>query len=596
MITKRLSGLVAAALMLLLFSCGKKNVSYTKFIPKDANYVIGVDVKSIIQKLDKDSLSVENMMGTFKQEGNKEDFTKALDMYNQFKDAGIDWRSRVYISVNLGNMMSGGTPGVQVVAGMSDVKKFEDFLKKQPKTKDIKTAEGFSYAGDDETAVGWNKDAVIVATAEHARPSYDNYMPDSLGNMAKPPSQTNAGNTPVEKLKKYFALAKNASIAEAEGFSDLQGKTADVNVYSQTGDMAKNFPMMAMMPKVKDLLQGYSTTTLNFEDGKAVVESNGYLGKTLADILKKYAGPEVDMDLVNNYPSNNIDGIMAFSFKPELISGLVTELGFDGPANMGLSQVGLTMNDVNKLFKGDFAVVVSDFAITKEEAGKDAYSYSREVPTAKMIFAAKIGDKAVLDKLLALGQKQGMIIRNGNNIVLANNGQAAPSPFVITITNDVLVFASDAATHAAYLAKSQKIGLPSDATGKLKSKAISSFIDFQKIMGGLGANLFDSSNTSGKATLDKAKATFKNAYYTMDNFDGKVLTAKAEVNFVDEKKNSLAQIVRFGMYAYQQSEAEKATRMKEYDSMPMDSATTVPLDPSTKFTPPVITADSVKHR
>ena len=66
MTTKRLSGLVAAACMLLLFSCGKKTSSYTKYIPKDANYVVGVDVKSIIQKLDKDSLSVENMMTTFK--------------------------------------------------------------------------------------------------------------------------------------------------------------------------------------------------------------------------------------------------------------------------------------------------------------------------------------------------------------------------------------------------------------------------------------------------------------------------------------------------------------------------------------------------
>lgn len=578
MITKRLSGMVAVALLLLLASCGKKNPSYTKFIPKDANYVIGVDVRSILQKLDKDSLSVDNMMGAFKEEGNKEDFTKALDMYNQFKDAGIDWSSRVYVAINLGNMMSGGTPGVQIVAGMSDSKKFEEFLKKQPKTKDIKTAEGFSYAGDDEAVVGWTKDAVILATAEHSRPAYDSYAPDdSTGGMTKPPSETNAGNTPVEKLKKYFALAKDASITEAEGFTDLQGKSADVNVYSQTGDMAKNFPMIAMMPKVKELLQGYSTTTLNFEDGKAVVESNGYLGKPLADILKKYAGPEVDMDLVNNYPSNNVDGVMAFSFKPELISGLVTELGFDGPANMGLGQAGLTMNDVTKLFKGDFAVVVSDFAVTKEDAGKDAYSYSREVPTAKVVFAARIGDKAVLDKLLALGQKQGFIIRNGNNIVAASNGQPVPSPYVVTITNDLLVFASDAATHSAYIAKSQKIGLPSDASGKLKGKAISMFVDFQKIMGGLGVNMFDSSNASGKAILDKAKGTFKNVYYTLDNFDGKVLTGKAEVNFVDEKKNSLAQVVRFGMYAYQQDQLDKAARAKEYDSMVPDSVITAPM-------------------
>ncbi len=585
MTPKRLSGLVAIACMLLLFSCSKKSSSYTKYIPKEANYVVGVDVKSIVQKLDKDSLSVENMMATFKNDGNTKEMTHAMDMYKQFKESGIDWSNRVYIAVNIGNMMNGGSPGVEVVASLSDAAKFETFLKNQPKTKDVKTGEGFSYTGNDEMAIGWTKDAVIFATAEQNRPSYDDYMPDSSGNMTKPPSATTAGNSPAEKLKTYFKLDKATSILEAEGFTDLQGKSGDVVMYSQTGNLSKSFPMIAMMPKVKDLLQGYSTTILNFEDGKVTVESNGYLGDKLASILKKYAGPETDMDLVSNYPSNNVDGVIAFSFKPELFSGFATELGFDGPANDKLRQVGLTMDDVTKAFKGNFAVVVSDFSLRNGDAGKDANSSSFSMPTAKMIFAARIGDKAAFDKILNLAQQQGLIIRNGNNISIASNGQPENTPFVISIANDVLVFASDAATHSAYLAKSQKIGLPSDASGKIKGKAISAFIDIEKILNGFGSGMFTGSDASGKAVMDKAKATFKNVYYTMDNFDGKVLTGKAEVNFVDEKKNSLAQIVHFAIYAYQQEEAEKATRMKEWNSMPDSSAT---------LTPPVISADSVK--
>ena len=305
------------------------------------------------------------------------------------------------------------------------------------------------------------------------------------------------------------------------------------------------------------------------------MQTDGYFGKELTDFLKKYAGPEVDMDLVGNYPSSNVDGVIAFSFKPEIIPGFITELGFDGPANMGLSQAGLTTSDVGKLFKGDFAVMVSDLAFPTAEPGKDAITYGSSMPAVKMIFAAKIGDKAILDKLLNLAQKQGAITRNGNMITLNSNG-GQPSPFVISITNDVLIFASDAATHAAYLAKSQKIGLPSDANGKLKGKAVSAFIDFEKILGSVGTNMSDSNNASGKAIINKAKTTFRNVYYTMDNFDGKVLKGNAEVNFVDEKKNSLAQIIRFAMYAYQQEEADKATRMKEWNSMPVDSVTTAP--------------------
>ena len=265
MTPKRLSGLLAIACMLLLVSCGKKSSSYTKYIPKEANYVVGVDVKSIIQKLDKDSLSVDNMMTTFKNDDNKNEMNHAMDMYKQFRESGIDWSNRVYVAVNLSNMMNGSTPAVEIVAGLSDPTKFETFLRSQPKTKDVKTGEGYSYTGNDEMAIGWTKDAVVFATAEHARPSYEDYLPDSAGNMTKPPSATTAGNSPAEKLKMYFKLDKAASIVEAPGFTDLQGKNGDLVLYSQTGNLGNSFPMLAMVPKLKEMINGYyNMTTVNF--------------------------------------------------------------------------------------------------------------------------------------------------------------------------------------------------------------------------------------------------------------------------------------------------------------------------------------------
>lgn len=576
MITKRLSGLLAVA-VLLLVSCGKKNPSYTKYIPKESNYVVGIDVRSILEKLDKDSLSVEKIMTTFKDETSNEKLTKALDTYNQFKDAGIDWASRVYIAASLnGSLMGGGSfnGNVEAVAGMKDSKKFEEFLKKQPNTKDIKKGDGFSYTGDGDKIIGWNEDAVIFVTAQSG--SSDDYMPDSLGNMSKPQSANNA-TASADLLKKFFKLDKKESISEAEGFGDLQSQKGDVVVYSQSGNMAKSFPFLAMVPKLADFMKGYSTSILNFENGKVVTESTGHLGKEAADFLKKYAGPEIDWSLVENYASSNVDGVVAFSFNPTLIPGLIQYLGFEGPANMGLQQAGLTLEETGKIFKGDFAVVVSDFAISRTAAqpGKDDISgmASSTMPTAKMVFVAKLGDKAVVEKLLKMATDRGLIVRNGN--MIAPNPQmtgGAAFPYAISIANDQLTFASDAATLTAYQAKSGKITLPSGVESTLKGKAASAYVDVEKILAGISPTMFDSNSAAEQAVLNQAKATFKNGWYTFSNISGNSITSKAEFNLMSDKQNSLSQIIKFGIFAYQQNKIAEASRAKEMESMPADTS------------------------
>ena len=575
MTTKRLSGLLVVAIMLLA-SCGKKNPSYTKYIAKDANYVVGIDVRSILEKLDKDSLSVEKIMTTFKDETSTENFTKALDTYSQFKDAGIDWTSRVYVAVtiNSGGFMGGGSSfsgNVEAVAGVKDVKKLEEFLKKQPNTKDIKKGDGFSYTGDGEKMIGWNDDAVLFVTSQSG---YAGYNVSDSSDMNKPQSAENA-TASTDLLKKFFKQDKKESIAEAEGFSDLQSQKGDVVVYSQSGNMVKGF--LVTVPKLADFIKGYSTSVVNFENGKVVTESTSHLTKEAADFLKKYAGPEVNWNLVENYASSNVDGVVAFSFDPKLIPGLVQYLGFEGPAGMVLPQAGLTLEETGKIFKGDFAVVVSDFAMSGQpmQPGKDdaMSSAGSSMPTAKMVFVASIGDKAVFEKLLKLGTDKGFIVRNGNNIM--PNPQmtgGTPFPYAISVANDQLVFASDATTLAAYQAKSGKITLPSGVESTLKGKAASAYVDAQKIMGGISPTMFSENSASEKAIFDQAKATFKDGWYTFSNLSGSSITSKAEFNMMNDKQNSLSQIIKFGMFAYNQTKAERAARKTEMESMPSDSA------------------------
>ncbi len=558
MIFKHLTGLTIAAIVILA-ACGKKAPSYTRFIPKNASNVISIDVKSMLTKLNSDSLSVDNMMAVLKDTANPDEYTKVITIYKDLKDAGIDWESKVYISASsLDVMNNGNTPDIQIVAGMKDVSKLEAFLKKQPEMTEVIKGEGFSYSVNGPVTFGWNDEAVMVLMGGQ-KTNFEDISIEESDSVSKPKSETNVSGS-VEKLKKYFKITKKESIASIEGFNDLQGKQVDITIFNQANLEGVSAMAFAFLPKLKELVDGaYSATTINFEDGKAVVESKGFVSDKMGDLLKKYAGPEVDLGMIENYPSQNVNGVMAFSFKPELIPALIKETGLDALLGLGLAQTGMGLDDFAKVFKGDFAVVFSDFAIEKKDVGKDAEMYNSEIPTAKLIFAAKIGDKAAFEKLISFGVKAGAIIRNGTTLILAENGvPATEMPFAISTANDMLTFASDSATLLAYQSKSQKIGLSDDVKSKLKGNSVVAFVDFEKMLNGINQNMFDSSDVSTKNILAKSKSTFKTSWFTSSNFNGKSVTSKGEVTFGDAKKNSLVQFVRFAMYAAEEEKAKSA--------------------------------------
>src|SRR6188768_2155650 len=95
---KRLAGLAIIATMLLT-ACSKKGPSYTRYIPKNASYVIALDVKEMIGKLEKDSLTVENMMAVLKDSSNPSQYSEAMTIWGQFKDAGLDFENKVFLTV-----------------------------------------------------------------------------------------------------------------------------------------------------------------------------------------------------------------------------------------------------------------------------------------------------------------------------------------------------------------------------------------------------------------------------------------------------------------------------------------------------------------
>lgn len=571
------------AVVVLLAACGKKGPTYTQYIPKDASYVVSMDVKSLVTKLEKDSLSVENMLEAIKDSSDPSKYAKAIEMWKQFQDAGLDFDNKIFVAVPTFDMNSGNV-NLQLVAGLKDEKKLEAFIAKMPDAPKVAKEGDISYATMNDMIVGWNKDAVMIIGGHSTPVMPDAYSgDDSTGAPAPAPIP---GGSPdlLATLKKYFALKKDESLASIKVFTDLAADKGDFAIFTNTNSLAGSNanPALTMMPKVKELLEGiYSTTIVNFEDGKMVMNTQTFVGPRLADLLKKYAGPEVDMNLVDPYPSTNVDGVVAFSFKPELIPEVLKAAGVDALIDGFLQQQGMSTAEIMKAFKGDFAVMFSDFSMAKvEKKNFNDETYSSYEPSAKLLVAVRINDKAAFEKLLSLGTKSGSLIRQGNRLIPARNGVADSSQKIIAgVENDLVVFSNDESVYSAYIAKKSKIGLSSEVTNGLKGNSIAFFMDVEKTLSGIPETMFDTSALHEKNVLAKSKSLFKTIDFTTSNFDGKKLDGKGEVIMATDK-NSLPQLVRFLMYAAEEMKLKSAEEHVKWnqDKVPeIDSTMTEPV-------------------
>ncbi|MCU0335886.1 MAG: DUF4836 family protein, partial [Chitinophagaceae bacterium] len=302
----------AVVAAITLTACSKKGPTYAKYIPKTSGYVMALDVKAMMTKLAEDSLTMDNMV-TVLQEDSTDESSKALAMWEKFKDAGLDFENKVLLAVPELDMKGGFS--IQLVAGLKDAAKLEKFVSELPNApKPVKEGD-ITMVTEGEMALGWNQDAVMIMLAE-STPTYGMLDDADTNAVAAVPGADKAkGN-----MKKYFGLKNEESMASVKEFGDLMQETADMAVYTSSESAGgANNPYMAFMPKAAELLKGaYSTTTVNFEAGKISLVSNSYVGPKLAELLKKYAGPVADKSLLERYPSANLGAVAAFSFKPEV--------------------------------------------------------------------------------------------------------------------------------------------------------------------------------------------------------------------------------------------------------------------------------------
>ena len=549
----------------LLSSCSKKGPDYARYIPKTAGYVISFDVQRLTQKLAEDSLTMENMLSVLKDDHDSKDYSEALAKWAEFRDAGVDFEQKVLVAIPALDVTT-GSASFQMVAGLKDAAKLEAFIAKMPQAPKVQQEGDISMVDMGDMVLGWKKGAVMMV-GTHTAEDYD-----LLNDSTEAPIGALPGAEGVKALlKKFFEQKKDESILSVKDFVTALEKPSDVMVFTNsdalTGATVNPF-MAAMQTKLKELLQGvYSVTRINFEEGRILMENEAYAGAKMSELLKKYAGPVVDMSLVERYPGSNVNTVTAFSFNPQLLPAFLQETGFDALAGVALAETGITMDEVIKAFKGDFAIMSSDFTVKTMNKGQ-AEDFMSYMPTGQLLAAVRIGDKAAFDKLLALAEKQQLIRREGNRIypVVPPTDMAAGNAVVAGVENDVLIIASDSALYAGYAAAKSNPAVKAGAVTALKGKSIGFYVDAASILQGIPDAVFDSSDLHEKNILHRSRETFREMWFNTANFDGKKISSQGEV-VMAPGKNALPQMVRFLMYAAEEMKLKEKEEEALYQRM-----------------------------
>ena len=563
MISRTLLVLSGAAVLLL--SACSKTPEQGRHIPKNAAMVLGFNSAQIQDKLVKEGLTVDKLFDAVQTQDTSSAIAKAM---KDAENSGVDLKGDVFISMVPGE--AGGKGFVAAYAKLKDAAKFEAFIKEKSK-KDVKAGTDFKYVEDGNATVGFNNELVIgVFAIDPEGMAMSRRMAgfDAADTAAAPAKAQNNAET----LNKLFHLEKDGSIATIESFNAVQKEKGDIFFWMSSEQIYNFNPttpsgMAALMTgNIKKLTEGAFTTAAgHFEKGKIRVNSTSYVGKELQAIMKKYPMEKVNMSMIENYPSENILGFAVMNFDLRMLGDILKLLGMDGFANMGLAEAQITLDDILKAFKGEIAIVASDFSM----------SQSSVEPHIKYVFNMKVGDKAAFEKVMSSKFIAPMFSKQGDQYV----PQQPMGDVAISINDKRVLAASDQALLAEYEAGKSKAKLEDVAVDAAKGSVFSAYLDVEKMM-----NNMPQSKMGGvpDSIVNMAKGLIKNLTVSTQPSSGNTQKSVMEVNFMNENQNSLAQLANFTKTMWNYFESKKAE-----ERWPITDSAVVTIDSVPPPPPPV---------
>jgi Domain of unknown function (DUF4836) len=519
--------LLATASILLMTSCKKAlnlNDSLTA-IPKDAVSVTAINVQSLMQKADFET--VKNM--DFYKKAIDEAQAKNPAMAEILKDpkkSGIDLSKNFYFVAGgsiLGMGGNGSTNG-GILLSIADIKAFEAMLQ-NAKAGSIETQDGVKYIKMKNEVNETNDEGYTISSNTSGLLAWNDKMAFLGANALSENEATEGGD-----FIKYFKTKPEESMAKNEQLQTLMGSNHDIYSFvsfdKYADDVSAKAAAGAMNIDPKALKGNYFSGFSDFENGKIVGKSDFIINKAITKdwglLFKSY----VKTDFSKYLNGQNLGFAMTLGLDTKGLKEILnTNAQFNAAMQMGSSAYGFTADDVLKAFDGDVVIAASP---NRGEGEKWSG-----------MMGFRINDKTRLMKFLEAMVKEEILIKEGDNAYHFSEGANSMSRSYVKgqgkmVIKDDVLFAGDDATINA-LNSSGSVN--SDVKDVLNKNIFGVYANFVKIFAN-DANMQDPEFTEMKMTINSK-------------------TGESTIKMKNEKENSLKTLMQAINKWYLKDKVEK---------------------------------------
>jgi hypothetical protein len=499
-----------AALSVLFFASCKKTNKEGKFIPKDAAIAVHVNGASLSAKLPWDEVKQNVLFKEIYADTGITAFAKQA--IENPDNSGINTKLDMLFFAQTDS--SGGI--VAFTGTIKDAEKFKLFNLDVTKGGSESERDGVNYISKYPMCVAWNKEKFV-------------YITDA--------PQFNQQGTDVKSrdlgaaCKNIFDLKESNSLGEDEKFTTLLKKAGDIHFWMNAEELNKggiNNAALSMINLGKLYEGNITTATVNFENGKILIDTKSYANKEMTAVYKKMGGKTIDESIIKRLPSKEVAAVFAMSYKPEGIKDFLKILGVEGYANMGLAFAGFSMDDFIKANKGDVLLAVTDLKPNKSTfIFDDAPGLDTNITQPDVLFATSIGDKEAFNLLIKAAEKFGKSATDELPITYNNDGKH----FVISNSKENIAKFSAGATNNF------------DFLSKINGHPFGGYINMQFILKAIENNF--SKDSSAKVFYDASLKMWDNVYMKGGDYEDGGMVQNIQIDLMDKNTNSLKQLNQY---------------------------------------------------
>ena len=527
----------------MLFSACSKIPDNAKYIPKDAIAVAGLNLKSLSKKI---AWNVITGSKLFKEMQARIPEKGAKDAMNDIQNSGIDLYNTFYVYAK-SDTRSKGSSRITGLVPLSDAGQWEAYVKKVfPAAIITQHGERKETSLSSSMYVAWDKHLMIIINVLNSPDDYDAPTAQPAGPVDMSAEMDNA-----------FTKSQDNSVITDKHFNTLELEGHDISFWLNYDQLMTQYMNSGIAQRMNGVSLSNAlwknaafTAGFDFVKGKITGDMKYYIPEELKTLGAEFGATNVDKDMIERLPSQNMDMLMAAHISPKGIKAMLDKTGLLGLVNVGLGTQGLDVDHVLDAFTGDMAIQMNDFGLHVETV-KDSFMgqtvvHQNQKPTMSMSYAIKINKKENFQKLVDLAKQNGLMAM----MLPMNNGFVMPlddRDSIYILLNDQYVVASNKYPYAsgflsqAYKAQKMAPAVAAQVTGNPSSF----YFDIQSMLKGIDPGITHSAHDS--AIIVQSKKLLNNVSLSGGGFKENAFSYHLDVNFMNTEENSIIELMDFAM-------------------------------------------------